>query len=237
MFPHLPRMSGRAIARCILLCLLLGMGLSQAGEHVIQTGGPSLKRWEHLRVPQDRHDRWWANFIRASTLRMVEIRRAYGLDAKIVWMVYRPGYRTRGREDGKPYLTWISDLARKRNCTLVWLDNNDDVINSLNARPRRSVITYDYFGHSNRHCFMFDYGNVIIAACTTWLHENDLGRINASIFDKNAYCKSWGCHTAESMSKIWRRKLGVPLEGAVGKTDYVVVGRGQMPAIIGRWGR
>ena len=39
------------------------------------------------------------------------------------------------------------------------------------------------------------------------------------------------------MSKIWKRKLGVSLEGAVGKTDYVVVGQGQMPAIIGRWSR
>ena len=28
--------------------------------------------------PQDQHDRWWANFVRASTLRMVEIRKAYG---------------------------------------------------------------------------------------------------------------------------------------------------------------
>ena len=230
-------MFGAAIVRTILFSLLLGLGGVQAGEHVIMTGGPSLGRWEHLRVPQDRHDRWWANFVRASTLRMVEIRRAYGENAKLVWMVYRPGYQSRGREDGKPYVSWISDLARNRNATLVWIENNNDIYRAMNSRPRHSVTTFDYFGHSNRYCFMLDYGNVIMAACTTWLHENDLGKINGSIFDRNAYCKSWGCHTAESMSQAWRRKLGVPLEGAVGKTDYVTVGHGQMPAIVGRWAR
>ena len=208
-----------------------------AKDHVIVTGGPSLRKWEHLRVKNERHDRWWANFIRASTLRMVEIRRAYGSNASIVWMVFRPGYRTRGRDDGKPYTKWISDLARKRNVTLVWYDSGEGLIRALNSRPRRSIITFDYFGHSNRHCFLLDYGNFIMAASTAWLHENDLGRIHRSIFDRNAYCKSWGCHTGESMSKVWSKRLHVRLEGAVGKTDYSVVGHGYMPKLIGRWSR
>jgi hypothetical protein len=152
-------------------------------------------------------------------------------------MVYRPGYRARGAEDGKPYLSWIAELAAKRGASLVWLDSGNDLINALNSRPARSIITFDYFGHSNRHCFMLDYGSIIMAACTAWLHERDLGRIRGNVFDRNAYCKSWGCHTGESMSKVWRRQLGVPLEGAIGKTDYVVVGHGQLPAIVGRWSR
>jgi hypothetical protein len=229
-------MLGRSLAR-LALAVIISWGSARAGDHVIVTGGPSLHRWEGLRVPQDRHDRWWANFVRASTLRMVELRRAYGSGARIVWMVYRPGYRTRGNEDGKPYLSWITDLARDRGASLVWVDSGNDLINALNSRPHRSIISFDYFGHSNRHCFMLDYGNFIMAASTAWLHERDLGRLSSAIFDRNAYCKSWGCHTGESMSKVWRRQLGVPLEGAVGKTDYVVVGHGQLPAIVGRWAR
>ena len=59
--------------RLISLLLFLLAAVAQA-EHVILAGGPSLRRWENLRVPDDQHDRWWANFIRASTLRMEEIR-------------------------------------------------------------------------------------------------------------------------------------------------------------------
>lgn len=217
--------------RHVLLALfaLISFASFASAEHVIVAGGPALRKWEDLRVERDQHDRWWANFIRASTLRMVEIRKAYGEGASIVWMVYRPGYQDRGKEDGQPYTTWISDLARKRNVSLVWINSGPELISSLNSRPRGSVQTFDYFGHSNRHCFMLDYGCHIMGACTAWLHERDLGKIRSGIFAKDAYCKSWGCHTAQSMSKIWRSATGVKMEAATGKTDYTVVGHGQMP--------
>jgi hypothetical protein len=221
--------------KCLLLVVLLAP--FARAEHVILTGGPALRKWEDLRAPEDRHDRWWANFIRASTLRMVEIRKAYGGEAEIVWIVHRPGYRTRAAEDGEPYTTWIPDLARKRDVTLIWIDSNATLFQALNSRPRGSVQTFDYFGHSNKYCFMLDYGNEIMAASTVWLHEDDLGRIKSSIFAPNAYCKSWGCHTGESMTQVWKRKLGVPLEGAVGPTDYTVVGQAVMPVVQGRWAR
>lgn len=222
--------------RLLLTLLLLAFAPVADANHVILTGGPALRKWEDLRVPADRHDRWWANFIRASTLRMVEIRKAYGANARIVWIVHRDGYRTRSSEDGKPYTTWIADLARKRNVTLKWFDSQGGMISAINSMPRGSVQTFDFFGHSNKYAFMLDYGNDIMAASTIWLHQNDLGQIKGSIFAKNAYCKSWGCHTAESMSKVWKRKLGVPLEGAHGPTDYTVVGQGRMPVVKGRWG-
>lgn len=214
--------------RLVFLAFLAMISIATA-DHVILTGGPALRNWENLRVPQDQHDRWWANFIRASTLRMVEIRTAYGDSAPIVWIVYRPGYQTRGKEDGKPYTTWITDLARKRNATLLWVDSSGSLISTLNNRPRGSVATFDYFGHSNRHCFMLDYGNDIMAASTAWLHERDLSKIRSSIFSKGSYCKSWGCHTAESMSGVWKSTFGIKLEGAKGPTDYTMVGRGQLP--------
>ena len=112
---------------------------------------------------------------------------------------------------------------------MVWVDNTASTISAINSRPRGAVQTFDYFGHSNRHCFMLDYGSNIMAACTAWIHERDLPKIRSSVFAKDAYCKSWGCHTAESMSKVWKSKIGLKLEGAMGKTDYTVVGQGKLP--------
>lgn len=225
-------------ARAILLTsLLLIPALPARADHVIVTGGPALRKWENLRVPQDQHDRWWANFVRASTLRMAEIRKAYGPDAPLVWIVFRPGYETRGREDGKPYTQWITTLAADRRAKLIWFSSTGGFIQTLNSRPRGSIQTFDFFGHSNRHAFMFDYGNDIMAVSTAWLHERELPRIKSSVFSRNAYCKSWGCHTAESMSAVWKRATGVPLEGARGPTNYVVVGQGKLPVVSGSWAR
>jgi hypothetical protein len=206
-------------------------------DHVIVTGGPTLRKWERLRVPQDQHDRWWANFVRASTLRMAEVRKAYGPDAPLVWMVYRPSYEARGREDAKPYVSWIGEQAAKRRATLIWFDSGGDFIRKFNQRPRNSIETFDFFGHSNRYAFMFDYGSEVMAASTAWLHENEVGRLKSSVFRSNAYCKSWGCHTGESMSAVWRKALGVPLEGACGPTNYEIVGRGSLPTLNGHWAR
>jgi hypothetical protein len=189
------------------------------------------------RICAFRHDRWWANFIRASTLRIDELRKAYGPNAKIVWIVHQRSYQTRGREDGKPYTTWIAEQAAKRNTSLVWVNTSGDLLRAINARPRGSVQTFDFFGHSNRHAFLLEYSNDIIGVSSCWLHERDLPRIKSSIFAPNAYCKSWGCHTGESMSQVWRRTLGTSLEGARGKTLYTVVGQGRMPVVEGSWVR
>ncbi len=223
----------RTLKALTLLVFLLGA--SSQAEHVIVTGGPALRKWENHRVSDDQHDRWWANFVRASTLRMAEIRQAYGKDASLVWLVHRPGYEARGREEGKPYTNWIAEQAAKRGATLIWFTSGGDFINKLNSRPRGSVQTFDYFGHSNKFAFMFDYGNEIMAVSTSWLHERDIPRLKSSIFTGNAYCKSWGCHTGASMSQVWKRHLGLGLEGAIGKTLYTEVGHGQMPKGFGGW--
>lgn len=224
------------VKKAIFLSVLLLSQVAQA-EHVIVCGGPALRAWENYRTGDDQHDRWWANFVRASTLRMAELRQTYGKDAPLVWMVYKPGYEARGREDGKPYTTWIAEQATKRNATLIWFNSSSDYISKINSRPRKSVVTYDYFGHSNKSTFMFDYGNEIMAVATAWLHENDLSKLNSSIFAKGAVCKSWGCHTGASMSSVWKKKLGLPLIGAKGKTLYTMVGQGEMPSGDGGWTR
>lgn len=222
---------------CLAVLILVITSFRGLADHVVVTGGPALRKWENYRVAEDQHDRWWANFVRASTMRMDEIRRAYGSGEPMVWFVYQPGYVARGREDGKPYTQWISELAAKRNASLVWFDSGPGFIQALNRRPGGSIQTFDYFGHSNRHAFMFDYGSDVMAASSAWLHEHDLSKIRSSLFRRNAYCKSWGCHTAESMSPVWKDKLGVPLEGARGPTDYRVLSFGQLPVVKGRWER
>ncbi len=222
--------------RLLTFVLLLFANLSQA-EHVIVTGGPALRRWENYRVKQDQHDRYWANFVRASTIRMAEIQQAYGTAAPIVWMVYQPSYQTRGSEDRTPYTKWITEVAAKNHATLVWVRSGGDLIQAINSRPRGAIKTFDFFGHSNRYAFMLDYSNEIMAVSTAWLHERDLGRIKASAFDRKAYCKSWGCHTGESMSKAWKRALGIPLEGANGATNYQTVSFGRLPSVSGSWVR
>lgn len=230
----LSRMFG--LFRFLLLASIL-LVLPVRADHVIVTGGPALRKWENLRVQKDQHDRWWANFVRASTLRMAEIRKAYGSNAPLVWMVYQPGYQTRSREDGKPYTKWISELAAERRATLIWFSSTGGFIQSLNSRPSGSISTFDFFGHSNRFAFMFDYSNDIMATSTAWLHERDLPRIRSSVFSRNAYCKSWGCHTGESMSAAWKRATGVSLEGAKGPTDYTVLSYGRLPEVRGSWAR
>ena len=66
----------KSIARIIALVFVLLTATSHA-EHVIVTGGPALRKWENYRTSKDQHDRWWANFVRASTLRMAEVRKAF----------------------------------------------------------------------------------------------------------------------------------------------------------------
>lgn len=227
------------LRNCLLALVFVGSlaGSLLHADHVIVSGGPALRKWENLRIKEDQHDRWWANFIRASTLRMAEIRKAYGSNAPLVWIVYQPAYQSRGREDGKPYTTWITELASERRATLIWFNDSGSFIRAMNSRPKGSIQTFDFFGHSNRHAFMFEYGSDIMAASTAWLHERDLPKLKSSVFAHNAYCKSWGCHTGESMSAVWKSALGIPLEGATGATTYTVISQGKLPVSRGSWRR
>ncbi len=218
------------------LTLLCSATIAKA-DHLIIAGGPALRQWEDLRIEKDRHDRWWANFIRASSIRMDELRAAYGPTAKITWIVYKPGYQQRSREDGKPYTTWIEEVAAKRNVSLQWITSGPAAISAMNGRPAGSVQTFDFFGHSNKHCWMLDYGTEVMAASKAWIHENDLHRINSRIFAKNASCQSWGCHTGESMSARWKSAVGNTLIGAKGPTNYQTVSEGKLPKVSGSWAR
>ena len=223
-----------------LFLALTALGLLSGcllADHVIVTGGPALRKWEDLRTEKDRHDRWWANFIRASTIRMDMLVKEPSPRDGIIWMVYRPAYRDRGKEDGKPYLEWIQNLASKRGARLIWFSSGEEFIRKFNQLPQRSVSELEYFGHSNKYCFMFEYRSDIIAASTAWLHQNELGKLKPSVFRKDAICTSWGCHTGESMSQVWEDVLKVPLRGVKGPTNYSVVGQAMLPLAKGPWSR
>jgi len=213
--------------RLFLLFFLIGSCLLHAQEsfrpeYIVVSGGPSLIEWEKFKkVP---HDHWWANFVRAARIRLGELRERHGDGAEITWMVYKPAYVRRGtRQEKKDLLSDIRSVQQKYRTNLVFFNSRKEFLDYLNAgKPRDTVkiANLEYFGHSNRACFMFDYSNEIDSGSKVWLHEKELADINRSIFAPRAFIKSWGCHTGESMSSLWKRAIGQPMIGAVGTTDY-----------------
>ncbi|HSP46439.1 MAG TPA: hypothetical protein VLO30_10630 [Chthoniobacterales bacterium] len=220
----------------LLLILLAVLPARQApaaspnsGEYVLLVGGPSLMVWEKYKLQP--HDHWWANFIRAARIRTEQIR-AQAPDAKITWLVYRQGYKDRAVQEKQDLFQFIDSVRDKFSLNLVYFSNGNDVINYLNnGHENLKVVDFEYFGHSNAKCFMFDYSSNIESACKSWLHEDELKKINGRVFARSAFAKSWGCHTGESMSKKWYAATGVPMWGVIGKTQYMM---DELPVIVGQ---
>ena len=205
------------------------------GENVLLVGGPSLMQWEKYKAQP--HDHWWANFVHAARIRTEQIRAESGPNAPITWLVYKQGYIDRAQQDKQDLLALIATVRDKFNIKLVYFDKGDEVINYLNSgQPRDSVkvADFEYFGHSNEKCFMFDYSSNIESACKSWLHESELKKINSRVFARGAFAKSWGCHTGESMSRKWKAATGIPMWGVIGKTQYMSE---ELPILItaGKW--
>ncbi|MDD5351081.1 MAG: hypothetical protein PHQ12_12790 [Chthoniobacteraceae bacterium] len=201
-------------------------------EYVLLSGGPSLMIWEKWKNPP--HDLWWQNFIRAAEIRVQELESQGVPGSQITWMVYLPSYETRGRQDGKNFAGEIAARARAQGVKLRFFRNAQAVIDYLNTgRPREQVKVADleYFGHSNKACWMFDYSNQVDSASKVWLHEDDFPRLLVpGIFAKGAFVKSWGCHTGESMSQKFRRANRVCMWGAIGRTQY---NTDELPSLCG----
>ena len=158
----------------LLLLLLVGTGSAFAanGEYIVVVGGPSLYQWEKYKLYP--HDHWWANFVRAARLRTDQLRTQLGPDQQITWLVYKQGYLDRAKQEHQDLIALIDSVREKLNLNLVWFNAGPDVIEYLNkGQPRNQVkITgFEYFGHSNRACFMFDYSNVIDSACSVVARE------------------------------------------------------------------
>jgi len=213
-------------------------GGASRGEYLIVSGGPALQEWEVLRA--DRHDLWWGNFVRSARFRMHQL---FEGDPRrqITWLVYRPAYVSRGAEDGQPRIDHVKSVrtmfARdyQRTIKLVWFDTTAQLIDYVNNRDRSNkVVGFEFFGHSNAPAWMFDYSNHISGVSRAWLHEDELGKFRRRAFDRNAFCKSWGCYSGQSFCRAFRKATGVAMWGATDKTDYAVLKDGRLPVISNR---
>src|SRR6187401_1555314 len=238
-FHHLSTAAVLALGFLITLSLETSTCAQERGEYVLVSGGPATRKFEDLRAPGTQHDRWWGNFIRPARIRIEEIQKR-DPSATITWLVYRDAYVRRSADDNRSLTALVESVRDKFHVHLIWFSSGSEVINYINrgqSRGRLPICNFEYFGHSNKYCFMFDYSGQIYGASTSWLHEKDLSRINGSAFTRDAYCKSWGCHTGESMSRAWKRATGVPMWGAIGKTDYSNPDGGIRLSPGGRWSK
>ena len=209
----------------------------EPGETIIISGGLSLYIWEKWKAQP--HDKWWLNFIRAAQLRMAQIQQI-NPQQQITWLVYRPAYLTRGRQDAQDYMGAINGIRESLHVKLMWFDTTSQLLNYINAgqpRDRVKINDLEYFGHSNKACFLFDYSNHIDSASKVWLHENDMTKIHRGIFTKDALVRSWGCHTGESMSRYFRSATGVPMWGLTGKSQYMTDELPVPATAAGHWTR
>ena len=208
-----------------------------AKEYVILTGGVSLHQWEKWKA--EPHDNWWANFVRASRIRIAQIEQQ-DPGAQITWLVYKPAYLVRAKQDNADLIADIESVRDAFHTKLIFFDKSSEVIDYLNngqPRDRVKICDFEYFGHSNKACWMFDYSNNIDSASKCWLHENDLKQLHRGLFTRDAFVKSWSCHTGESMSQKFRSATGVAMIGAIGKTQYMT---DELPVLStegGRWAR
>ena len=244
-------MNTRHFLRLILMALLGFTALTSPAsaqrnyaseEYVILSGGPALRYWEEYRNPKDQHDRYWGNFIRAARIRIDQLRAQHGPAINITWLVYRPGYETRQREDvvKRPaYLCTtaeVTTLAAERGVRLLWFNNTNFLISYLNNRGGRKMSGFEFYGHSNKYCFLFDYSNDILGVSSCYLHSADLNRLNRGLFTRDAIVHSYGCHTGEFMSRVWKQQTGVTMIGASGKTDFSAIKDNvTLPTVNGRW--
>jgi hypothetical protein len=225
--------------RMRLLSLFLGLLLlgpltapadtAATREHIVLTGGPALRFMEHGKDAS--HDFYWFNFVDASTIWLKQIKDTAPANDLVTWLVYRPSYISRSKEMGLDLISQIVAKAHTLGVALFFFDTKDQLINYLNKgqdRDKVKIASFDYFGHSNKACFLFDYSNTIDTMSICYLHVIDLKRIHGHDFAKDAVCKSWGCHSGELYSQWWKNEFDVAMTGAVGKTDF---SHGGLPAL------
>src|SRR5437764_965188 len=172
----------------IVLSLTLStQAFADRTEWILLVGGPSMHQWEQYKAQP--HDHWWANFVHAARLRTEQFRAQLPPNVKVTWLVYKQGYLDRAQQDHQDLIALINSVGEKFHFDVVYFNKGDEVINYLNngqPRDQLKVAGFEYFGHSNKACFMFDYSNVVDSAAKSWLHENDLVRINHKIFARGA---------------------------------------------------
>jgi hypothetical protein len=210
---------------------------AQSREDIVLTGGPALRFMEHGKGDVS-HDVYWFNFVDASVIRLKELKDQAKPEELVTWLIYRPAYAARSHEMGMDLLAQLQDKAKALGVNLHWFDTKEDLIAYLNKgfdRDKTKIADFDYFGHSNKACFLFDYSNTIDTMSIAWLHVKDLRKIDGDIFARGATCKSWGCHSGEMYSQWWKNRFDVALTGAIGKTDFAHGGLPQLSSSDCKW--
>ncbi len=223
----------------LLTTLLLGTLVvsAETREDIVLTGGPALRFMEHGKGAVS-HDVYWFNFVDASVIKLKELKAQTKPGDLVTWLIYRPAYAARSREMSMDLLVQLQEKARQIGATIQWFDTKEQLINYLNRGQDRGKIkigSFDYFGHSNKACFLFDYSNTIDTMSICWLHVKDLRKIDDDIFAHDAACKSWGCHSGEMYSQWWKSHFDVAMTGAIGKTDFAHGGEPQLSNADGKW--
>lgn len=226
----------RVIGLTIIFNLYLGYSSLRASEYLMISGGPALRLFEHSK--EHSHDKYWGNFIDAAVTRIKQVRPELSSGDKITWLVYRPSYESRGREEKINLIAEVESRAKSLNVPVVWFNTRDELLNYLNKRDRSNLVCgLEYFGHSNKRNWMFDYSNALDGGSVepAMLHQWNFRSIQRDIFTKNAFTQSWGCHSGEEYSQNWFKRTGVHMKGAIGKTDYSNGGLPFLSSEKGRW--
>lgn len=147
---------------CLVLTLgtVLTMSHTFANDIVLISGGPALR--SHERFKPNTHDRYWANFVDSALARVKELREEFGPDDRVTWLVFRPGYVRRGAEEKQDYLKILEERGQRHGLTPIYFDDKDQLFRLLrrDGSPERPKIArLEYYGHSNKKCWMFDYSN------------------------------------------------------------------------------
>lgn len=212
----------------------------KSGEYIILIGGVSLMVWEKYKAQP--HDNWWANFVRAGRIRTQQIR-AVAPDLPVTWFVYKPSYIARSKVDGRDLIPFIDSVGQTFNFKIVYFDKTSQLIDYMNngsaARPRSQtkICGFEFFGHSNKAAWMFDYSNNLDSGSKCWLHEKELSQIHRGIFTRDAFIKTWSCYSGELFVKSWNKATGTRMWGAIGKTQYMT---DELPTLVkegARWVR
>ncbi len=210
------------------------------GEYIIVIGGVSLMAWEKFKA--EPHDNWWANFVRAGRIRTQQIR-AVAPDLPVTWFVYKPSYIARSKPEGRDLIPFIDSVGDTYNCKIVYFNRTQELLDYMNngtaERPRSQVkiAAWEFFGHSNKACLMFDYSNNLDSGSKCWLHEKELTQIRRGVFTRNAFVKSWGCYSGEMFVKSWYKATGTRMWGAIGKTQYMTEELPTLVKVGARWVR
>ena len=204
------------------------------GEYIVIVGGVSLMEWEKFKAQP--HDNWWANFVRAARIRTEQIRAA-APNVPLTWLVYRPGYVARSKQEGRNLLPFIESVGEAFHFKVVYFDKTAELVSYLNNHATQKICGLEFFGHSNKACWMFDYSNNLDSGSKCWLHEKELGQIHRGLFTRDALIKSWSCYSGELFVKSWSKATGTRMWGAIGKTQYMTDELPTFAKADGHWAR